>query len=82
MRKESDRDLVCDRYKEYFYNKINNSEQFLLKVYELFLIYEQYSKLELFCWCAPKRCHAETIKEFLESLPKGWTPLNNLPSRP
>jgi len=29
-------------------------------------IYKRYGKIDLYCWCAPKRCHAETIKHYLE----------------
>lgn len=30
-----------------------------------------YHKVALYCWCAPKRCHAETIKRWLENQIKG-----------
>jgi hypothetical protein len=29
-------------------------------------IYKKHGRLRLFCWCAPKKCHAETIKELIE----------------
>ena len=34
----------------------------------LIATYKIYGKLRLFCWCAPKRCHGETIKRYLEDL--------------
>lgn len=40
--------------------------QFMNELYRLYKIAKTYGKLRLFCWCAPKRCHAETIKTFLE----------------
>ena len=27
-------------------------------------VLQEYGKLELFCWCFPKRCHAESIKKY------------------
>ena len=66
MKDESERDKVCEQYKKWFYDELFDStmqaELFFLKD-----ILEKYGKLNLFCWCAPKRCHAETIKEYLES---------------
>lgn len=65
MKNETERDKVCDQYKEWFYEELYDSamqaELSLLKD-----ILTKYGKLNLFCWCAPKRCHAETIKEYLE----------------
>jgi hypothetical protein len=67
MKDESFRDEVCDKYEIYFNEKIkNNDELFLKELKRLYYIYKKYNKLRLFCWCAPKRCHAETIKKFLE----------------
>ena len=69
------RDIVCDKYGVWFvkqlttdrddptYNKLFNTELGRLE-----RIYEKYRKLELFCWCAPKRCHAQTIKRYLEGV--------------
>jgi len=31
----------------------------------LYRLYKQYGCLKLYCWCAPKRCHAETIRDVL-----------------
>ena len=66
MVSEAYRDEVCEKYKKYFEQQIKTNDAFINELRRLFLIYKKYGKLELFCWCAPKRCHAETIKEFLE----------------
>jgi hypothetical protein len=29
-------------------------------------LHEKHGRLTLVCWCAPKRCHAEVIKEWLD----------------
>ena len=66
MIKESERDLVCDKYKDWFYNTDHN-DAFFKSLLDLRLAYKKYKKLHLFCWCSLKRCHAETIKEYLEN---------------
>lgn len=64
MRDESDRDKVCVLYKKWFYDKLYDSTiQAELSILKGILI--KYGKLNLFCWCSPKRCHADIIKEYL-----------------
>lgn len=57
-----ERDIVCDKYEKWFYENIDNLKPELNRLLD---ILERYGKLELFCWCVPKRCHAETIKRWL-----------------
>ena len=66
MRKESERDKVCDEYEEYFYRRLKDCVT-MKKVIDC---YKEYGKLRLFCWCAPKRCHAETIRDYILSCSK------------
>jgi len=62
MSDESKRDEVCDKYEKWFVeNKMWNSEYFLLLKKELV----NKGNIQLGCWCAPKRCHGETIKKYL-----------------
>lgn len=70
MASEAQRDEVCDRYAEYFKRKFEQNVAFREELRRIYRIYRHYKKLELFCWCAPKRCHAETIREFLENMRK------------
>lgn len=51
------RDEVCDKYIIYF-NKRLLDEKFRAKVLAL-------RGHRLGCWCKPKRCHLETIVEFI-----------------
>ncbi len=64
MKNESERDKVCKQYQEWFYEELFDSviqaELWLLKD-----ILTKYGKLRLFCWCSPKRCHAETIRDYI-----------------
>lgn len=61
------RDVVCDRYEEYFHNKVKCQGSFRDEVIRLYRIMEAGHSLNLQCWCSPRRCHADTIKSFLES---------------
>jgi len=65
MKEESERDLVCELYKEGFEKHETNSA-YWRELQHLYKTHQKFGKLNLFCWCAPKRCHADTIKEFLE----------------
>ena len=76
MASESDRDRVCNEYEAYFFDMIRRSKKsglsnikakvFVQELRRLYKLAKTHGKLDLFCWCAPKRCHAETIKQFLE----------------
>jgi len=68
MSNESQRDIVCDKYKEWIDTQILKKDPSILS--ELTSIrgaLDIYKEVRLFCWCTPKRCHAETIKHILES---------------
>lgn len=70
MKNESERDKVCEQYKEWFYSELYDSAmQAELSFLRDILV--KYGKLNLFCWCSPKRCHAEVIKEYLMQNFKG-----------
>lgn len=75
---ESERDEVCDKYREWVMNQLNIDCNIsiineLLRIQKL---YEVHGKLRLFCWCAPKRCHAETIKSLIEGKDISMEPTN------
>lgn len=79
MHDEHERNSVCEEYYRYFQGIVTNNwailreydvssserEEFMQELRRLYKLAKQYGKLELFCWCAPKRCHAETIACFL-----------------
>ena len=67
MYHETDRDIVCNKYEDWFNTQINNKNQLVLN--ELRKIYRLAKKYDiaLGCWCYPKRCHSETIKNFIDS---------------
>lgn len=67
MHDESERDDVCNKYENYFYLQLHHNNDFTNALRNLYRIAKHYKKLELFCWCAPKHCHGETIKKFLST---------------
>jgi hypothetical protein len=65
MRSESERDIVCDRYNKWFdLNK--DKDKVKEELDRLIDIYNKYGRIRLFCWCAPKRCHGETIVKYIK----------------
>ena len=62
-----ERNRVCDEYKKYiekkvFIEKDKNFIDELNKLKEL----SKINNLNLGCFCAPKRCHGDAIKELLD----------------
>lgn len=69
MANESERNKVCDLYKEWFNTQIETGNKLVInELNRLYFLYKEYGELNLYCWCYPKRCHAEVIKEYLEWL--------------
>jgi len=66
MHNENERDIVCDKYNEWLEDNVINNDNVRKEMVKLYKMYKKYGKLRLFCWCAPKRCHAESIKNMLE----------------
>jgi len=69
MKDEADRNKVCEQYAQYFHQKVEiEKDETMLK--ELREIYKQAlnGDVNLGCYCAPKRCHCETIKDFIERM--------------
>ena len=66
MKDESQRDAVCDKYAKWLDEnaKLDNSPV-KQELDRLLNIYKTYGRIDLWCWCAPKRCHAEKIREYI-----------------
>lgn len=66
FRESGSRDAVCDMYEEHFHSvmlKDSGVQRYLDRIIEAHRV---YGGVNLFCWCVPLRCHAETIKRYLE----------------
>ena len=68
MNGEAMRDEVCDKYEEYFNEEVNVKKNPAMLA-QLRVIWKQAKAgdVNLGCFCAPKRCHCDTIKIFIES---------------
>jgi len=61
------REKVIEKFAEAFLEKYNNDEEFSEKVDELREeIKNADEPVKLGCWCAPKACHGDFLKEFLQ----------------
>ena len=67
MHNEADRDTVCEKYNDYFKTKFGVDREFTDYIKQI-IITSQVHDIALGCWCYPKRCHAETIKAFIERI--------------
>ena len=69
MHAERDRDMVCDKYADYFIDKIVKEvdTEFIMYVKWIASLTQKYKRVCLGCWCTPLRCHAETIKEYVDT---------------
>lgn len=60
---DSERDRVIQLYDTWLAKQIDQeNEPVLLELQRLANLAEKNGRLELICWCAPKRCHAEVIR--------------------
>lgn len=66
MSRESQRDEVCEKYHEYFLAKVKEQGPLRSMVINLFRRAQGGEDLKLECYCAPKRCHCDTVKKFIE----------------
>lgn len=66
LNKESEREEVIAKYREWLKERIRQFDiEVTLELYRLKEIADK-GDLVLICWCSPKHCHAEVIKEYLE----------------
>lgn len=67
MNSESDRDIVCEQYQQYFYQKvvIERNQSMLRQLSQIKNIMDAKGTVKIGCFCAPKRCHCQTIKDHL-----------------
>jgi hypothetical protein len=65
LKLEKDRDLVCDKYHDWFHKQLILNDK-LIDYVDMLFEKAKVGDLNLGCFCAPKRCHCETIKTYLE----------------
>jgi len=67
MYSEIQRDEVCEQYRKYFYEKVVSDDPVILAELNRILNIARVLPVRLGCFCAPKRCHCDTIKEYLDT---------------
>lgn len=66
MSTEADRDEVCEKYEHYFNEKVMAEGPFRNAVIDIYHRAKRGEHVKLECFCAPKRCHCDIIKRFIE----------------
>ena len=66
LRDEADRERVLARYRRWFYSKVNDGDFAVGDELARLINLAQAGDLNLGCYCAPKLCHCDIIKEFIE----------------
>jgi hypothetical protein len=64
MRDESERDSVIEKFKKWLMDLGDYSPQWQ-EIERLYEKWKEEGELTLICYCAPKRCHGEVIKDLL-----------------
>ena len=61
------RKIVIDKFKQYAYKQMQFKTGFYQKIQELvkFLKADQYDVIYLVCFCKPKDCHGDVVKELV-----------------
>lgn len=67
MHNESERNEVCNLYKIYFDEQMRTRKSFKEYIDSIVEISRTHN-IALGCWCAPKRCHAETIMQYIKEV--------------
>lgn len=67
MGDESNRDHVCDQYQVHLLEKIRANDKAIVgRLTDIYDLVMAGHDVQLNCWCAPKRCHADLIKRTVE----------------
>lgn len=68
MSDESERCKVCDQYEDWLELAVENNPTVYRAICDLSTLLKRHGRLNLFCWCAPRRCHAESIRKQIRRL--------------
>ena len=68
LTRESEREEVIDKYRQWLKERIRECDSDIIAELSRLKAIADTGDLVLICWCSPKRCHAEVIKEMLEVL--------------
>jgi len=60
------REMAISGYETYLEESYRNNEEFKKRIDEIYDFYSHGSKIYLGCFCAPKSCHGDIIKKYIE----------------
>lgn len=63
--REEDREQVIAQYRRWLRKRLLKDDRVRSEMERLYRELVQTGRLELTCWCSPRRCHAEVIGEAL-----------------
>ena len=71
MKDKSDQERfrVIKEYKDYFKQQLLDNSEFRMVIMQLIMNNRSGVDMNLGCFCAPKACHGDIIKNFVESIP-------------
>ena len=64
-----DRETAISLYKDYFYDNLH-TDAFQNEIKKIIEIYDEHGEVNLCCWCKPKSCHGDYIKEYIDRILK------------
>jgi len=82
IKQAGSRDKACDQYQRRFDNILSQRPEnmhpddlaFMRYIVLMIQRHVEHGRLRLFCWCAPERCHGESIKRYIAWMqPAGFT---------
>ncbi len=65
MEDESQRDTVCNLYEKYLLRQVKHNLRLFCDELDRVLELANTQDIRLMCWCTPKRCHSETIRDWI-----------------
>lgn len=69
---DGSRDEVIAKYRKWLWERVQQAgSPQLLELEALHMRHWRDGKLNLVCWCAPERCHADVIKSAIEWIASG-----------
>lgn len=63
--KVKDREEAVDSYEVWLRKQLRENLEVRKEMLNLYNNWQESGELNLICWCSPKRCHGDVIKDFL-----------------
>ena len=68
------RDEAIEKYRNWLREQLKTDNAVSREFKNLVKFYRDFGELTLVCWCVPKKCHGEVIRDFInEWIEKGYS---------